>query len=703
MGRALRRLVGLAAVVAALGPATAGDAPPAPSRRVLLAKHKDAVELLGRATSAAPSSPAGEFSRILEQAAECLETLALAPEMESEALRQAAADLRGRAKEPPAEFSADRYLRLLEGVGRRLRPKGALGLAFQGSYSEPKVDEPAYGSHSSAMGPPPARADSTAGSRVEGPSPAQFEEVPGQLTEKTFAGGPSKDHLVESGGNGVALFDYDDDGRLDVYVASAFELDERRQPVPHRNALYHNLGGLRFENVAAKAGVDVAGWGYGVCVGDYDDDGRLDLYLTTFGPNYLFRNNGDGTFTDVAAAAGVRAGGWSTGCAFLDANGDGTLDLYVARYVTATWDEVVDAQRTLIWRGGPHVMVGPAGLPGAADLYFENRGDGTFVDATDVRGLTDVGKGYGFGVVATDYDNDGWTDIFVANDSTPNFLYRNRGDGSFESVGLLAGVAVNADGRAQAGMGADAGDYDNDGWMDIVVATFAHDTKALYRNLGNGLFQDVSLASGLASATFMPMGWGAAFLDADLDGHLDIYLGNGHLFPQVDEVPALRETYRQRDQLFRNEGERLRDVSDSAGGGFQVQKASRGLAVGDLDDDGDSDVVVSAIDDVPTLLENRQKTGHHWIGARLSQPGDNRFAIGARVTAEACGTRQIREVRSGGSYLSQGDLRPLFGLGSCPGPVDIEVRLGPKRWRWDGLASDRYVPLVLGDGSRIGR
>jgi hypothetical protein len=663
--------------------------------------------------AAAKAGPGNQLSRLLKEAASTLEALAgggepavpagrgLLPEAERRELRSAAQELRDRASGAPGAFAAEPYLRLLERVGRRLKEPTPLDLTFQGSYSEPKVDEPAYGSHSSAMGPPPSPAGSSAAAGEGGPSPVQFEEVKGQLTEKTFAGGPSKDHLVESGGDGVAVFDYDNDGLLDIYVVSGPELDERRQRIPHRGALYHNLGNWKFENVARKAGVDAAAWGYGVCVGDYDNDGLLDLYVTNFGSNFLFRNNGDGTFTDVAAAAGVQVGGWSTGCAFLDANGDGRLDLYVARYVTATWDEVVDAKRTLIWRGGPNVMVGPAGLPGAADVYFENRGDGTFVDATDARGLTDVGKGYGFGVVATDYDNDGWTDIFVANDSTPNFLYHNRGDGSFESVGLLAGVAMNAEGRAQAGMGADAGDYDNDGWMDFVVATFAHDSKALYRNLGSGLFQDVSQAAGLAAATFMRMGWGTAFLDADLDGKLDIFFANGHLFPQVDEVPELHETYRQKSQLFLNEGGRFRDASATAGEGLQVQKASRGLAVGDLDNDGDPDLVVSAIDDVPTLLENRQQTGHHWIGIQVSKSGDNRFAIGARVTAEACRLRQVREVRSGGGYLSQNDLRSLFGLGSCASPVSVEVRLGQERWRWEGLAVDRYTPLFLRDESRV--
>jgi hypothetical protein len=468
--------------------------------------------------------------------------------------------------------------------------------------------------------------------------------------------------------------------------------------VPHKNVLYRNLGGWKFQDVSAASGLDAAAWGNGVCAGDFDDDGFLDLYVTNFGPNFLFHNNGNGTFTEVAAAAGVQASGWSTGCTFFDSDGDGDLDLYVARYVSTSWDELAHAQKSLVWRGGPKIMVGPAGLPGESDLFFENDGHGVFKDATEARGLTDGAKAYGFGVLATDYDDDGWVDLFVANDSNPNFLYHNRGDGRFESAGLLAGVALNGDARAQAGMGVDGGDYDGDGRLDLVVTNFAQDTDTLYRNMNGTEFQDVSVPAGLAGPTWVPMGWGIAFLDADLDGDLDLFIANGHIFPDVDQYPQLQETFRQKDLLLLNDGGRFRDVSASAGGGLQVQRAGRGLAVGDLDGDGDPDLVISNIDDVPTLLENRQHTGNHWVAIRLDHPGRNRFGIGARVTLDAGGRRQVREIRSGGSFLSQSDLRADFGLGSFSGPVDVEVRLpGGRHWSWKGLAPDRVHVLTLKD------
>jgi hypothetical protein len=682
------------------------NAPAELDRERAIRIQRQAVDRLREGAKAGAAGDAAAFARALREAARSIESLVEAatwlPESERGALRSTAAGLRTRAERGSQAYSPDADLAVLDRVGYRLRGGTDVKLVFEGSFSKSAPgapEEPAYGGHATAMGPPPVEAPA-ATATSDRDHAIRFEPVRGQLTEPTFGGGSSKLHLVESGGNGVALLDYDGDGLLDVYTVSAFDLDERngRARLPHRNALYRNLGGMKFKNVSAEAGVDAAAWGYGVCAGDYDGDGRLDLYVTNYGPNLLFRNKGDGTFEEVAARAGVTAGGWSTGCAFLDADGDGVLDLYVARYVTAPWEDVMAPGRFLMWRGVAKVMLGPAGLPGAADIFFENQGDGTFKEATQKFGLTDTTEAYGFGVVATDYDGDGWTDIFVANDSNPDFLYRNLGGRGFESVGLRAGVALNGEGRAQAGMGADAGDFDGDGQIDLAVATFAFDHNSLYRNLGDGSFEDVSQAAGIAAATLKRMSWGVAFLDADLDGNLDIYYANGHLFPQVDDHPELQETYAQKDQIFLNEKGRFRDVSATAGRGLMVQKCSRAVAVGDLDNDGDPDLVVSAMDEEPTLLENAQKSGHHWVGIELRRKASNPFAIGARVTIEdGAGRKQTREIRSGGGYLSQGDLRALFGLGRSTGPITVEARLGAERWRFSGVAADHYTTLVLDD------
>jgi enediyne biosynthesis protein E4 len=704
----------------AIGSATTQSPVAVPDRTRLLGLQREAVSLLQQVARA--DSPAADVRRAVLDASQRFEALGAEPasqppqpDPERRAasapgtmppiasalraeLRRAAIELATFAAAQPFSSRLDSapFLSLLEKVRQQLEGEVALGLSFQGSFSQTTAKEPSYGGHASAMGPAPALSPDDGS-----PSPVTFEEK-ARLDTKTYCGGAAKDHILESACGGVALLDYDGDGLLDIYLVTAAELTPKRERIAHRNALYRNLGGWKFVDVSKQAGVDAAAWGNGVCAGDYDDDGRLDVYVTNWGANALFRNRGDGTFEETAARAGVPGGGWSTGCTFFDADADGDLDLYVARYVETSWDAVVRAQRTLLWRNGPRIMVGPAGLPGEADLFFENLGNGRFVEAAGAHGLSDPARAYGFAVIATDYDDDGFVDLFVANDSNPNFLYRNLGTGTFESAGLVAGVAVNGDARVQAGMGADAGDYDGDGRMDFVLTAFAHDRNTIFRSVDGRQFEDASVAAGIAAPTFVRMGWGTAFVDADLDGRLDLFFVNGHIFADIDNYPQLGETFRQKNQLLLNFGTRFRDVSARAGAGLQVARVGRGLAVGDLDNDGDPDVVVSNLDDAPTLLENQQRTGHHWVAFRVAGQTRNRFGIGARVTIDAGGRKQLREIRSGGSYLSQSDLRAYFGLGEQTSAVDVEVRMpGGDRWQWRGLAADRLHVLELAESARV--
>lgn len=486
-------------------------------------------------------------------------------------------------------------------------------------------------------------------------------------------GSIAKNYLVECAGSGVALFDYNHDGLLDVFFlnGSTFEiLDDGHLPRTS-SRLFRNNGDGTFTDVTRPSGLVNDGWGMGVAVADFDNDGHPDVFITNFGPNRLFHNNGNGTFSDVTQDAGVEGGNWSTGCAWGDYDRDGRLDLYVARYV--------DFHRATIPRPGANdyclyhgvpVACGPLGLPGLADLFYHNEGNGKFREVSRETGVMDTDKAYGWSAAWCDFDNDGWPDIFVANDSMPNYLWHNNGNGTFEEIGMTAGCAVSADGRPQSSMGIALGDYDNDGWMDMLVTTFSEDYKTLFHNV-KGNFDDVSLQAGLGVTTFKNLAWGTGFIDYDNDGWKDIFIANGHIYPQADEAG---NHYFQNNQLFHNlRNGRFALLPDSESG-FTKALSSRGAAWGDLDNDGAIEIVVNNIGHHPFLYSPRQHGGRSWTRIRLTGTRSNRDAIGARVRVTANGTAQTDEVRSGESYVSTCDLRLHFGLGDSTVVERVEIR-----------------------------
>ena len=533
------------------------------------------------------------------------------------------------------------------------------------------------------------------------PLPVSFVNIAREagLREKTTFGDERKNrYLVETTGCGVAFFDYDHDGWLDLFFVNGSRFQTTFPGGPPTNRLYKNNRDGTFTDVTQKAGLVHHGWGQGVCVGDYDNDGFDDLFVSYWGENKLYRNRGDGTFEDASRKAGITTGGgkiprWNTGCAFLDYNRDGLLDLFVANYIDFDVKTVpVPENGTCKYKGLP-VACGPPGLPGAKNILFRNNGDGTFADVSKEAGILKTPGTYGLGVLVADFDNDGWPDIYVANDSTSSALYRNNHDGTFTDLGIQAGVAYSADGKSQAGMGVSAADFDGDGLLDIVKTNFAGDTSSLYRNLGDNLFEDQTFQAGLGRNTRF-LGWGAAFLDFDNDGLPDILLANGHVYPEVGNTDA-EAGYRQRKVLYRNLGNsRFGDVSLNAGPGILQQVSARGLAVGDFDNDGDLDVVVNCMNDVPQLLRCDNRTGRHWLQVKLIGTVSNRSAIGARVTCIAGGRRQMNEVRSGGSYLSQSDLRLHFGLDAAE-TADLEIRWPTgKQQRLAGVRVKQVLKII---------
>jgi len=518
------------------------------------------------------------------------------------------------------------------------------------------------------------------------PAPVTFTDITRQagITFKHQHGGSGAKRFIEVSGSGACFFDYDNDGDPDLYLV---------QSGPHpdapgfggagnRSALYRNEGGARFTDVTESAGVANGGYGQGACAGDYDGDGFLDLFVTNYGANRLYRNRGDGTFTDVSRRAGVTSSGYHAGAAFLDIDGDGWLDLYVTRYVKYRL-----GADPLCTGAGVRAYCPPTRFEGETDVLFRNRGNGTFEDVTKSSGVADP-AGKSFGVVCVDHNADGRPDLYVANDGTLNRLYTNQGGGRFQDTTIPAGVGTGEGGQMAGGMGTDAGDYDGDGRLDLFVANFTGEPNDLYRNLGDGIFEIQSTPSGLGGASLPFSAFGALFTDYDLDGLPDLMLANGHVDDTIEKsTPGI--TYAEPSSLYRNVGGRFENVSASAGPDFLRPKVGRGLAAADIDGDGDEDVLMMENDRAPVLLRNDGGNARRWIRLRLRAAQGDPFALGARVTVESGGRRQVREVRSGGSYLSQSDLTLCIGLDRAERADRVTVR-------WPGRAEQVWQNLPAG-------
>ena len=495
----------------------------------------------------------------------------------------------------------------------------------------------------------------------------RFTDVTAELgIEFRHVNGESgKKYFIEPIGSGVALFDFDNDADLDLYFVNGSDLPGMTSSVQPTNRFYRNDGGT-FTDITDEASVGDTGYGLGCCVGDYNNDGFTDLYVTNYGPNVLYRNNGDGTFTDVANTAGVDGNRFSSGCAFVDVDADGDLDLYVVNYVQ--FDPDTNPECT---RQGVRTYCTPEALLGVADVFYRNNGDGTFTDVSARAGVGTT-NGKGLGVVCGDIDNDGDVDIFVANDTTPNFLYRNERNGvEMTEDALFAGVALSEEGRAYSGMGANLGDFDNDGYLDIAITNFQDQTNSLYHNAQSGFFTEMSFATGIGERSLPYLAWGVDFIDVNNDGWLDLFIANGHLDDNIAEIDPIG-TYAQPNQLFLNHrGIRFSENPDAA---IAEQKVSRGTAFGDMDNDGDIDIVVSNLKDTPTVLRNDSDNASRWLAIKLIGTHCNRDAIGARVTVVAGGLTQMREVKSGSGYLSQNDLRLHFGFADATRVDTLTVR-----------------------------
>ena len=550
------------------------------------------------------------------------------------------------------------------------------------------------------------RGPAFAGATDVRPARVDFRDVAaeaGLVAENVSGDANSKRYILETTGDGVGIFDFDNDGLMDVLLVNATTMDGKGRGEKSTSHLYRNLGGLHFEDVTQKAGMGKVGWGQGVCAGDYDNDGYEDVFVTYYGHSVLYHNEGDGTFKDVTQQAGLESDAvrWDTGCSFVDYDLDGKLDLVVSGYVDFDQSKIPapGSGGYCQWKGMP-VMCGPRGLPSGRNFLFHNDGSGKFSDVSEKSGVGKPTGCYGFTALASDFDNDGYPDIYVACDSRPSLLYHNRHNGTFEEIGVMAGVALSDAGQEQAGMGVTAADYDEDGFIDIAKTNFSDDVPNLYHNNGDGTFTDRVYESGLGGHT-QYLGWGIEFLDADNDGRKDLLAVNGHVYPEVDKSP-LNYKYRQPRLFFWNTGTgKFKDMSDNSGTGISARWASRGMAAGDLDNDGSLEVVIDNLDSTPSLLKNFG-TKKNWLLVRLVGVQCNRDAIGARAYVYVKGRRISGEVQSGTSFLSQNDPRLHIGLGDDPTYDRIEVQWpGGTREVFPGGKANQILTLKQGSGSPV--
>jgi enediyne biosynthesis protein E4 len=531
-------------------------------------------------------------------------------------------------------------------------------------------------------------------------SPPLFEDVTKSagLTAPNLAQ-PGNRYVIESTSGGVGFIDCDNDGRLDIVTVNGSSVDRYRQGGDLMVTLYRQTGDLKFRDITQAAGLTRKGYGMGVSVVDFDNDGWQDLYVTGYGGNVLYRNLGDCKFEDVTDKAGVRLGGYSTGAAWGDFDRDGFVDLFVPRYLHVDIDKLTKYDSKLCDFRGVTMECARRGHTGESDFLLRNRGNGTFEDVSKKAGVDDPGHYLGMQGIWADYDNDGWPDLYVTNDGGPNYLYHNKHDGTFEEVGLQSGAALSLEGDERAGMGVDFGDFDRDGRLDIFVTNFTGESNALFWNQGEKGFTDIAASAGLAHRSFLPVGWGTAFFDMDNDGWLDLIVANGHVYPQMDLIEG-GAPFREPLLLFRNKQNRtFEDVTALSGLDKLPTASRRGLAIGDVNNDGKLDVLLLNIGEPPTLLINRSRNDNHAVIFRLVGSKSNRAAIGARVTLTAGGAKQIREVRSGSSYLSQNDLRVHFGLGveASIGSVQILWPSG-KEETYKDVPSDFIYTIVEGSG-----